>query len=121
MFAQMKMVVLIIGLTLLSGFADTQGFLHAANIWEGKKVIWSEVVKSTIGFATGIIMYWIVLKYLKAMQVTAPEVQTILWFGVTIVGVAIVSGRFAQWRVAEQMVAGGVILGIGWLLIRTGG
>jgi hypothetical protein len=120
MVAQIKMMVLIIGLTLLSGIADSQGFLHAAKIWEGQKVIWSEVAKSTIGFAIGIILYWIVLKYLKAVQVAAPEVQTIIWFGVTIIGVAVVSGRFAQWRVAEQMVAGGVILGIGWLLIRTG-
>jgi len=120
MFAQMKTMVLIIGLTLLSGFADSQGFLHAAKIWEGQKVIWSEVAKSTMGFASGIILYWIVLKYLKAAQVAAPEVQTMIWFGVTIVGVAVLSGRFAQWRWTEQLVAGGVILGIGWLLIRTG-
>jgi len=120
MFAQMKIIVLIIGLTLLSGFADSQGFLHAAKIWEGQKIIWSEVAKSTIGFTIGIILYWIVLKYLNAAQVAAPEVQTMIWFGVTIVGVAVVSGRFAQWRGAEQMVAAGVIVGMGWLLIRTG-
>jgi len=120
MFAQVKLVVLIIGLTLLSGIADSQGFVHAAKIWEGQKVIWSEVTKSTIGFASGILLYWIVLKYLKAAQVAAPEVQTMIWFGVTIVGVAVVSGRIAQWRGTEQLVAGGVILGICWLLMRTG-
>jgi hypothetical protein len=121
MLAHMKLVVLIVGLTLLSGFADSQGFLHAAKIWEGQKVIWSEVARSTIGFATGIILYWIVLRYLKAAQVAAPEVQTMIWFGVTIVGVAVVSGRFLQWRAMDQMVAAGVILGIGWLFVRAGG
>jgi len=120
MFAQMKVVVLIIGLTLLSGFADAQGFLHAAHIWEEKQVIWSEVAKSALGFASGIILYWIVLKYLTA-HVAAPEVQTIIWFGVTIVGVAVVSGKFAQWRSTEQLVALSVVLGITWLLMRTGG
>ena len=120
MFAQMKMMILIIGLTLLSGIADSQGFVHAAKIWEGQKVIWSEVTKSTLGFAIGILLYWIVLKYLKAVQVAAPEVQTMIWFGVTIVGVAVLSGRFAQWRGTKQLVAGGVILGICWLLMRTG-
>ena len=120
MFAQMKIIILIIGLTLLSGFADSQGFLHAAHIWEDKRVIWPEVAKSAIGFGGGIILYWIVLKYLAA-HVAAPEMQTIIWFGVTIVGVAIASGKFAQWQRTEQLVAVGVILGISWLLVRTGG
>jgi hypothetical protein len=46
-------------------------------------------------------------------------VQTIIWFGVTIVGVGVASGQFTQWRPTEQLVALGVILGIGWLLVRT--
>ena len=116
--AQVKVLSIIIVLTLMSGFADAQGFLHAAHIWEGRNLNWSEVGKSTIGFGTGIILYWIALKYLSA-QVTAPEIQTMLWFGVTIVGVALVSGKFTHWRLSEQVVACGVVLGIGWLLIRT--
>jgi hypothetical protein len=118
MLAQMKVIGLILGLTLLSGFADAQGFLHAAKIWEGRNVIWSEVGKSAVGFGTGIILYWIALKYL-ATHVAAPEMQTIVWFGVTIVGVAVVSGKFAHWRGTEQLVAVSVLLGISWLLIRT--
>jgi hypothetical protein len=120
MLAQLKVILLIIGLTLLSGFADSQGFLHAAHIWEGKKVIWSEVAKSAVGFGGGIILYWIVLKYLAA-HVAAPEMQTIIWFGVTIVGVAVASGKFTHWGRMEQLVAVGVVLGISWLLVRTGG
>ena len=119
MIAQVKLVSIIIGLTLLSGFADAQGFLHAAKIWEGQNVLWPEVGKSALGFGGGITLYWLALKYL-ATHVTTPEMQTMLWFGVTIVGVAIASGKFAQWRLSEQVVACGVILGIGWLLIRTG-
>ncbi len=120
MFAQIKVIVLIVGLTLLSGFADSQGFLHAAHIWEGKKAVWSELAKSALGFGGGIILYWIALKYLAA-HVTAPEMQTIIWFGVTIVGVAVASGKFAYWQRADQLVAVGVVLGISWLLVRTGG
>jgi len=116
--SQIKVLVLIIGLTLLSGFADSQGFLHAAQIWQEKRIIWSEVAKSALGFGSGIILYWIVLRYLGP-HVTAPEVQTIIWFGVTIVGVALASGKFAQWRITEQLVALGVVCGISWLLVRT--
>src|SRR5260221_1404916 len=111
MIVQVQVIGIIIGLTLLSGFADAQGFLHAAHIWEGEKIIWSEVIKSAIGFGSGIIVYWIALKYL-ATRVAAPEMQTMLWFGVTIVGVAVASGRFAQWRAIEQVIACGVVLGI---------
>ena len=119
MIAHLKVLSIIIGLTLLSGFADAQGFLHAAQIWEGKNVSWPELGKSALGFGSGIIVYWCALKYMAA-HVATPEMQTMLWFGITIVGVAVTSGRFAQWRATEQIVAGGVILGIGWLLMRTG-
>ena len=39
MLALVKMIALIVGLTLLSGFADSQGFLHAAHIWVERKVM----------------------------------------------------------------------------------
>jgi len=121
MLAQVKLAALIVGLTLLSGCADSQGFIHAAHIWANRKVVWLEVGKSALGFSSGIIFYWIALKYLKEAQIAAPEIQTLIWFGVTIVGVAIASGKFAQWRGAEQLIATGVLLGIGWLITRTGG
>ncbi len=121
MLAQVKLIALIVGLTLLSGFADSQGFLHAALIWAERRVAWLEVAKSAIGFSSGIILYWIALKYLREAQIAAPEIQTLIWFGVTIVGVALASGKFAQWRGIDQAVATGVLLGISWLLVRTSG
>jgi hypothetical protein len=39
---------------------------------------------------------------------------------VTIVGVAIVSGRFLAWRVGDQALAVAVLAGLGWLLVRNG-
>jgi len=120
MLVQIKAIALIIGLTVLSGFADSRGFMHAARIWEGKHVIWPEVLKSGLGFGAGIILYWIVLKYL-VVHIAAPEMQTLIWFGVTIVGVAVASGKFAQSRPIEQFVAVGVVLGIAWLMVRTSG
>jgi hypothetical protein len=34
--------------------------------------------------------------------------------------VALISGRLAAWRRLDQLVAVVVLLGIGWLLLRTG-
>ena len=115
------MGILILALTLLSGYADSQGFFHAANIWRDQQVSWSEVGKSGLGFGCGILLYWIALKYLSAAQVTTPEIQALVWFVVTMVGVALLSGKFAQWRIVDQGVAIAVLIGISWLFVRVGG
>ena len=121
MVAQLKVGLLILGLTLLSGLADSLGFLHAALIWQDRRPIWSELAKSALGFGSGILLYWITLRYLKDVQIVEPEIQTLIWFGVTIVGVALLSGKFAQWRMIDQAAGIVVLAGIGWLLFRTSG
>ena len=45
------------------------------------------------------------------------EIQTAVWFAMTIIGVVIFSGRFFIWPRLEQFVA--VLVGLGWLLVRT--
>ncbi|MES1204434.1 MAG: hypothetical protein ABUS79_00730 [Pseudomonadota bacterium] len=108
-------------MTLVSGVADAQGFIHAARIWQDGKLVWSELGKSAIGFVAGIGMYWLSLRYMKALGVVTPEVQTLIWFGVTLVGVAIISGRAFKWPLLDQGVAVAVLVGIGWLIFRTNG
>lgn len=115
-----QIALLIIGITLLSGFADAQGFLHASKIWNSGKLVWNELGKSALGFGIGIGTYWIVIKYLQEFKIVTPEIQTILWFSVAIIGVAVASGKFIQWPLIDQIVGVGVLLGIGWILIRTG-
>ncbi|MCK6628303.1 MAG: hypothetical protein L6R45_24395 [Anaerolineae bacterium] len=120
-FEQTKLLLLILGLTLISGLADAQGAIHAAKIWQGDKLIWAEVGKAVLGFTIGISTFFIVIKYMNALGIVAPEIQTITWFSMMIVGVALFSGAFFTWRWTEQAVAVGVLAGIGWLLFRTGG
>jgi hypothetical protein len=112
--------VLIIVLTVVSGLGDAQGFIHAANIWQNGRLALDSLAKSALGFAFGISMYWLALRWMREVGVVSPEVQTLAWFGVTIVGVALASGNFVRWQLAEQVVAVGVLLGIGWLMLRTG-
>jgi divalent metal cation (Fe/Co/Zn/Cd) transporter len=45
-------------------------------------------------------------------------VQTLFWFSATIVGVALLSGRILEWPRVDQLVAAGVLAGIGWLVYR---
>ena len=121
MSEQTTLVVLIIGITVLSGLGDALGFVHAAKIWREGKLVWEELAKSASGFGFGIAMYWIVIRFLHQVGVVSAETQTILWFGVTIIGVALISRKFFAWQTIDQVVAMLVFFGMGWLLLRTGG
>ena len=121
MSAQTNLFLLILGITILSGVADSQGFLHAAKIWRDGKLVPEELIKSALGFTVGIILYWLAIRFLQQVGVFSAETQTILWFGITLMGVAVLSGRFFRWPAIDQIVAVLVLAGIGWLLLRTGG
>jgi hypothetical protein len=113
--------LLIIVLTLLSGLGDAYGFAHAALVWQQGRLVGGELARSAAGFAAGIGLYWLALRNMTAVGIVAPEVQTIAWFGVTLIGVAVLSGRFLAWPALDRAVAVAVLAGIGWLLVRTGG
>jgi hypothetical protein len=119
MSEQLRLFAIVIALTILSGIGDSQGFLHAARVWHDGTLMWEEVVKSALGFAFGIVMYWIAIRYFQESGVTMPETQTIVWFAITIVGVAALSGAFVRWRIADQLIAITTLGGIGWLMFRT--
>ena len=118
---QVRLWLLIIAITVLSGIGDSQGFVHAAKIWVNEKLVWSELGKSALGFAVGISLYWIVLKYMNAAGIAAPEIQTLVWFSVTLLGVAIISRNFLRWQTIDQIVGVAVLAGVAWLMVRTGG
>lgn len=109
----------IIVLTLLSGFADAQGFTHASDIWNNGKLNTTALGRSALGFSAGIFTYWLIVRYLQQVGIVSSEIQTVLWFSATIIGVAILSGKFVSWQRMDQFVAILVIAGIGWLLFRT--
>jgi len=116
---QVLIIVLIIILTILSGWGDAHGFLHASRMWAGGKLIWLEVMKSALGFAVGIGLYWICIRFVQEFKVVSPEVQTLAWFATTMVGLALFSGKFFQWQQSDRIVGIVVLGGIVWLMIRT--
>jgi len=109
----------IILLTLLSGFGDALGFVYASRVWQGNQFHAVEALRSAVSFQIGVAAYWIALRFLEARGVVAVEVQTLLWFGATLIGVALLSRQFVRWPALDQSVAAAVLLGIGWLLHRT--
>ncbi len=106
-------------LIVLSGFADSLGFVYASKIWDKDALSWINVGKSAMGWGIGISLYVVSLRYMARMGVTSAEVQTIVWFAMTIIGVVIFSGKFFTWPRLEQGVAVLVLVGLSWLLART--
>jgi hypothetical protein len=115
---QIGIIVLLVALTLFSGFADAQGFVHASKVWLNGKPIWPELIQSASGFGLGIVAYWICIRFLQDFKIISPEIQTVGWFIVTIIGVAIFSGKFLHWPIVNQIIGIAVLLGMVWLLAR---
>jgi hypothetical protein len=119
-YEQIRLPLFIIGITLVSGIGDSLGFIYAAKMWRSGDLVLSELGKSALGFSVGIGSYWLAAKYLNEFGVLAPETQTLIWFGATMVGVALISGQFLRWQAIDQIVAVVVLLGVAWLLFRVG-
>ena len=114
-----RLPVLITALTVASGFLDSLAFTYSSRIWHEDKIVWPQVGKAAAAFALGIGLYWMSIRYLREAGVVAPEVQTLIWFSATIIGVMVFSGRFVHWSLPDQLAAGCALVSLGWLIART--
>jgi len=105
---------------VIGGFAESQGYVHASKVWLKGQFVWPEAMKSFLGFAIGTVMLFLAIKFLNELKIFSAELQTIIWFTTTMLGIAFISGRFFSWPLAEKVVSLFVIISIGWLLIRVG-
>ena len=106
-------------LTLASGIFDSLAFTHASSMWKEGRLVWLDAAKSGGAFLLGMTAYCLAVRYLSQAGVVQAEIQTLLWFVITMVGVAILGGRFFAWQPLEQLVALNVLVGLGWLISRT--
>lgn len=80
--------------TLISGAWDAKGFIHISRVWNDGRFVWREALYSLLCLQGGIVAFWFAVRYLHQLHVRAAEVQTLFWFGVTIIGVAVLSRQF---------------------------
>jgi len=109
----------VLTLLALSGLADAFGFFYASKIWREGSLSASDLARSAAGWVGGITAYVLALRQLSVIGVNSAEMQTIIWFATTIIGVVVLSGQFLSWPRLEQSVALAIVLALGWLLIRT--
>jgi hypothetical protein len=67
-------------------------------MWRNDSLSWPDVAKGALGWAIGITLYVIALRFMTRTGVTSAEMQTAVWFAMTIIGVVIFSGKFFAGR-----------------------
>ena len=115
----LRVSLLTTALMLVAGVLDSLAFTYSASIWREGKLIWPVVGKAGLSFSLGIATYWLAIRYLGQVGVVMPEIQTLIWFAATIIGVMVLGGRFPQWAVIDQAVAVVALASLGWLIVRT--
>lgn len=115
----LRVPLAITALTLFAGVLDSLAFTYSSSIWRGGAVQWGQVAKASLAFTLGIAAYWVAIRYLQEAGVVLAEIQTLIWFAATIIGVMVLSGRFLEWPWIDQGVAVLSLGGLGWLIVRT--
>jgi hypothetical protein len=120
-WGQARAVTLFVALTALTGYADSQGFVHASRIWDGGTVVWREALLSGIAFFVGVVAYWMVVRFVAELGVRSAVLQTMGWFAVTIAAVVLTDPGHHRWALLDTATAAVVVGGLGLLLYRTTG
>ena len=106
-------------LTALSAFFDAKGFVYASQSWKAGSLIIGTSLLALVYFVLGVTLYIASIGFQQRLGVHSAALQSIFWFAMTVVGIALLDGSIAQWSAAERVVGAGVSVGIGWLLIST--
>ncbi|MGH8285878.1 MAG: hypothetical protein ACRETT_08940 [Steroidobacteraceae bacterium] len=111
--------LLVVVLTLLSGFMDARGFVYAARAWPEGRLDGRLALASMVAFFAGLSLYIVSVRFMQSFGLHAVALQAALWFVVTAIGVAAMDGSVLNWTRAQQFVAVGIIAGLGWLIATT--
>jgi hypothetical protein len=112
-------VAMFVALTALTGFADSQGFIHASRVWDGGQLVWSEVWRSGLAFFIGVVAYWAVVRTIADLGVRSATIQTMGWFAVTIAAVVLTDSSQNRWELLDTVTALVVVAGLGLLMFRN--
>jgi hypothetical protein len=118
-WGQGRAVAVFVALTALTGYADSQGFIHASKVWDNGQLVWSEMVQSGVAFMVGVVAYWAVVRMVAELGVRSATVQTMGWFAVTIAAVVLSDLGKQRWALLDTMTALVVVAGLGLLMFRT--
>jgi hypothetical protein len=118
-WGQARVVTLFVALTALTGYADSQGFVHASRVWDGGQLVLREAIISGLAFMIGVVAYLLVVRFVSELGVRSSVLQTMGWFAVTIAAVVVTDAGYQRWTLLDATTAIVVVAGLGLLLYRT--
>jgi len=116
-----KNLIMIAIFTAITAFGDSRGFLYGSVAWKNGILSTMDAVKSLSGFGIGAVGFVLMVRYLNRLNLQTPEIITLVWFVATMILVALASGKFLAWPKLDQFVALVILVGLGYLVYRTGG
>jgi hypothetical protein len=114
-------LLIALAFTAVSGALDAIGFVHATRVWHQDHLVWKEAGVAFAGFVSATVVYLLVVRYLARCGMTTPTVQTLSWFLMTVIGVALLQRTIAQWSVTDRLAMLLAVLSVGWLVVRQRG
>ncbi len=112
---------IVLVLTLLSGIMDARGFVYAARAWPEGRLDSRLALASLAAFFAGLSLYIVAVRFMQSFGLQGVALQAALWFVVTAIGVAAMDGSVFAWTRSQQLVAVGIVAGLGWLIATTSG
>lgn len=110
---------MVLVLTISSGVMDALGFVYAARAWPGGRLDLKLATTSFLAFAAGLSLYIVAVRFMQSFGLHGVSLQAAIWFVVTAIGVAAMDGSVLQWTRMQQLVAVGIVAGLGWLIATT--
>ena len=115
---QTRLTVIILVFTCGSALFDALGLTSSARMWNEGRLDWGATAQAGFCFLMGMTLYWGAVRYLGEAGIVMPELQALLWFVITILGVGVIGGDFLRWQLIDQVIAINVLASLGWLLTR---
>ncbi|MCC7463753.1 MAG: hypothetical protein IT480_14975 [Gammaproteobacteria bacterium] len=112
-------LLLVTGLTTLSGLMDARGFYYAPLAWPQGRLEPRYALLAIGCFIGGLSLYILAVRYMQHVGVGSVAVQSAVWFAVTAVGIAVLDGSVVQWTRTQQLVGLLVFIGLAWLIATT--
>ncbi len=108
-------------LCVVSGLADSQGFVHASDVWHDERVSWPSLGRSGLGFVVGMSSYWMSIRFMNRVGLATADLQYLVWFLITLLGVGIATGSIRRWTSIDIAVGVLVVAGLCWLTMKGAG
>lgn len=115
---QLFLLACSIVLTILAALVEAKGYLYSFRSFTDTNGV-TLIGLAILCYFIGIVIDFTAIYLISKTHYYVPEIMSMLFMAVTIIGVAILSGQFLNWNHFNQGVAVLIMLGLCWLMYQT--